>query len=151
MYYIVHDVSTGNKLENIAYRLYYERGIMWEISYEYIEDWLDMQDKETVALIFAALEVLREKGPSLGRPLVDSISGSRLQNMKELRPASSGSSEVRILFAFDPLRQAVMLLAGDKSKGNNKKKKWSGWYRRAIPKAEQIYHEHLQKLEAHNE
>lgn len=123
---------------------------MWEINYEYIVDWLDMQDRETVALIFAALEVLRDKGPSLGRPLVDSITGSKQKNMKELRPASPGNTEVRILFAFDPSRQAVMLLAGDKSKGNNGKQKWSGWYRHAIPKAEQIYREHLQKLEVRN-
>ena len=124
---------------------------MWEVEYEYIEDWLDMQDKETVALIFAALEALRDKGPSLGRPLVDSIAGSSLKNMKELRPASPGDSEVRILFAFDPLRHAAMLLAGDKSKGQNEKQKWSGWYRSAIPKAEQIYRNHLNKLEARSE
>ena len=94
---------------------------MWTIEYEYIMDWLDEQDRGTVASVFAALEVLQREGPNLGRPLVDSINGSKLKNMKELRPASPGDSEVRILFAFDPLRQAVMLLAGDKSKG---KKLW---------------------------
>lgn len=124
---------------------------MWEINYDFIEEWLDTQDDETVSLVFAALEVLRDKGPSLGRPLVDTISGSKLPNMKELRPASTGSSEVRILFVFDPIRQAVMLLAGDKSKGKRERQKWSGWYRTAIPEAERIYKEHLRTLEGNNE
>ncbi|MDO4796823.1 MAG: type II toxin-antitoxin system RelE/ParE family toxin [Coriobacteriales bacterium] len=116
-----------------------------------MEDWLDTQDDETVALVFAALEVLRDVGPSLGRPLVDTITGSSLRNMKELRPASSGSSEVRILFAFDPTRQAVMLLAGDKSMGKSGKQRWSGWYKKAIPEAERIYRLHLAKLEGRDE
>ncbi|MFT4217726.1 MAG: type II toxin-antitoxin system RelE/ParE family toxin [Micropruina sp.] len=50
----------------------------------------------------AAIEVLREFGPQLGRPLVDSLTASRHRNMKELRPGSSGRSELRVLFAFDP-------------------------------------------------
>ncbi|WP_438860658.1 type II toxin-antitoxin system RelE/ParE family toxin [Amycolatopsis solani] len=41
------------------------------------------------------------------------MQGSRLHNLKELRPASAGSSEIRILFAFDPVRRAVLLVAGD--------------------------------------
>lgn len=124
---------------------------MWDIDYGHIESWLNAQDNETVALVFAALEVLQDKGPSLGRPLVDTITGSSVKNLKELRPASTGSSEVRILFAFDPRRQAVMLLAGDKSKGKRGKQKWSGWYKKAIPEAEGIYRTHLAKLEGYDE
>ncbi|MGO1594146.1 MAG: type II toxin-antitoxin system RelE/ParE family toxin [Ancrocorticia sp.] len=52
--------------------------------------------------MIAAIEVLREQEPQLGRPLVDTLIGSRHKNMKELRPGSSGRSELRILFAFDP-------------------------------------------------
>ena len=116
---------------------------MWNIDYHHIEAWIDEQDEETVAHIFAALEVLQDEGPRLGRPLVDTISGSRVRTMKELRPASAGSSEVRILFAFDPSRKAVMLFAGDKSKGRRVRDTWRGWYRAAIPKAERIFEEHL--------
>jgi len=90
--------------------------------------------------------VLQQEGPSLGRPLVDTIKGSRVKNMKELRPASNGSSEVRILFAFDPLRHAIMLFAGDKSKGKRGRQKWTGWYRDAIPHAEKIWDAHLKRL-----
>lgn len=124
---------------------------MWSVEYEYIADWLDEQDDETVACIFAALELLQDQGPALGRPLVDRLEGSRVKNLKELRPASPGSSEVRILFAFDPLRQAVMLLGGDKSKGKSGKVKWSGWYDWAIPEAERVYKRHLERLEGRND
>lgn len=119
---------------------------MWTIEYENIVDWLDMQDDKTVACVFAALEILQQQGPYLGRPLVDTLKGATVKNLKELRPASSGNSEVRILFAFDPRRRAIMLLAGDKSKGKSGKAKWSGWYKQAIPEAERIYREHITQL-----
>jgi len=56
--------------------------------------------------------VLRDHGPALGRPLVDSVKGSRHKNMKELRPGSTGRTEVRVLFAFDPKRRAILLVGG---------------------------------------
>lgn len=119
---------------------------MWSVEYEYIVDWLDAQDAETVAGIFAALEILEQEGPNLGRPLVDTLKGTRLKNLKELRPASPGATEVRILFAFDPKRQAIMLLGGDESIGKNTSAKWSGWYKKAIPAAEEVYRSHLERL-----
>jgi hypothetical protein len=60
--------------------------------------------------------------------------------MKELRPPSSGASEIRMLFAFDPRREAIVLVAGDKA-GN-----WDGWYREAIPVADRRFTEHLAAL-----
>jgi len=119
---------------------------LWNIEYSYIEPWLDAQDEETIANIFAALEVLEREGPTLGRPLVDSVKGSRIRHLKELRPVSSGRAEVRILFAFDPKRHAIMLYAGDKSLGKNNKAKWSHWYRNAIRAAEELYDRHLKLL-----
>jgi len=74
--------------------------------------------------------------------LVDSIVGSSIGNLKELRPGSAGRTEVRILFAFDPWRSAILLTGGDKS-GD-----WRGWYRRAIPRAEELYEEYLKEREA---
>jgi hypothetical protein len=62
--------------------------------------------------------------------------------MKELRPPSSGSSEIRLLFAFDPRREAVFLVAGDKA-GN-----WQGWYREMIPVADDRFARHLAELES---
>jgi hypothetical protein len=93
-------------------------------------DHLTLHDPETAELVAAALDLLEERGPSLGRPLVDSLQGTYVTNLKELRPGSSGRTEVRILFAFDPLRQAILLTAGDKSG------RWKVWYHEHIPLAE---------------
>jgi hypothetical protein len=86
------------------------------------------------------MEILAEFGPALGRPLVDTIHRSRHRNMEELRPGSKGRSEVRILFAFDPRRRAVMLVAGDKSYD------WDKWYTRNIKVADDLFDEHLARL-----
>jgi hypothetical protein len=82
--------------------------------------------------VTAAIDKLAD-GPSLGRPLVDRIKASKVHALKELRPGSGGRTEVRILFVFDPQRQAVLLVAGDKSG------QWSQWYTENIPVAEQRY------------
>jgi hypothetical protein len=82
-----------------------------------------------------------KQDPSWGRPLADRIQHSRLNNLKELRPGSAGRSEIRILYIFDPRRNAVLLVAGDKA-GN-----WETWYRQAIPLAVQRYEDYL-KIEA---
>jgi hypothetical protein len=118
----------------------------WEISlHPDVEAWylsICEEDPETSDLIERAVDQLAADGPSLGRPLVDRIKGSKYHNMKELRPPSTGATEIRILFAFDPMREAILLVAGDKS-GN-----WDGWYRKAIPAADERYAEHLRALEA---
>jgi hypothetical protein len=99
-------------------------------------------DRLTASLIGQAIQhVIDGRGPDEGRPLVDRIKGSRVHNLKELRPASGGGTEVRILFVFDQLRQMVLLVAGDKS-GN-----WARWYEVAIPVAEARYAEHLSQQE----
>src|ERR1700712_5220797 len=87
-------------------------------------------------------KALAEGGPNLGRPLVDRIKGSSIHNMKELRPGSAGATEMRILFAFDPWRSSVLLVAGDKSG------RWREWYRQAIPQAEQLYRTYLKERAA---
>jgi hypothetical protein len=75
----------------------------------------------------------------LGRPLVDTITGSKIKNLKELRPGSSGTSEVRVLFVFDPWRSAILLVGGDKAG------KWGRWCDEAIPRAEQLYEIYLKE------
>ena len=69
----------------------------WEIDVELIEAWLLALDEATYDQVVAAIRVLSEEGPALGRPLVDSAKGSRHNHMKELRPGSVGRSEIRIL------------------------------------------------------
>ncbi|MHB8246400.1 MAG: type II toxin-antitoxin system RelE/ParE family toxin [Acidimicrobiales bacterium] len=105
--------------------------LLEEVDVWYRELW--NVDAETAALVTAAINLLEDNGPSLGRPLVDRIEGSKLHNLKELRPGSAGVSEVRILFMFDPERQAVLLVAGDK------RGQWSAWYTENIPVAEARY------------
>jgi hypothetical protein len=109
-----------------------------------VAEWLAVlneEDSKTAGLVAGAMDLLKEHGPALPRPLVDSIKGSSIKNLKELRPGSSGSTEVRILFAFDPRRQAILLTAGDKSAD------WKGWYKKALKDAERLYAEHLRAQE----
>jgi len=91
------------------------------------------EDLGSATLVAQAVAALREDGPSLGRPLVDRLKGSRIHHLKELRPGSRGRSEIRIIFAFDPTRSALLLLGGDKA-GN-----WERWYRDNVPVAERLY------------
>ena len=94
------------------------------------------EDPPSAVQVAQAVAALREEGPALGRPLVDRLKGSRIHHLKELRPGSRGRSEIRIIFAFDPARSALLLLGGDKA-GN-----WERWYRASIPLAEQLYFEY---------
>ena len=113
----------------------------WSIDLALVEGWLEQLDDDSYQQVVAALELLAEHGPHLGRPLVDSITGSRHHNMKELRPGSAGGSEIRMIFAFDPRRTAIVLVAGDKSG------EWSRWYRRAIRQADELFDQHVNGLE----
>jgi hypothetical protein len=93
-------------------------------------------DLNSATQVAQAVAALREEGPALGRPLVDRIAGSQIHHLKELRPGSAGRSEIRVLFAFDPSRSALLLLGGDKT-GN-----WQRWYQENIPVAERLYREY---------
>jgi len=84
----------------------------------------------------AAVDVLSESGPTLGRPLVDTLVGSKLANLKELRPRQT---MIRILFVFDPWRSAILLVGGDKTG------QWQAWYHHAIPQAEALYEIYLKE------
>jgi hypothetical protein len=72
-------------------------------------------DLASAIQVAQAVAALRDEGPALGRPLVDCIQGSRIHHLKELRPGSAARSEIRVLFAFDPTRAALLLLGGDKA------------------------------------
>jgi hypothetical protein len=81
--------------------------------------------------------VLSRFGPGLGRPLVDTLNGSRHANMKELR-FSWDRATWRVAFAFDPLRRAILLVGGDK--GGTAQRRF---YRRLIALADERYDGHL--------
>ncbi|MFF4384278.1 type II toxin-antitoxin system RelE/ParE family toxin [Kitasatospora sp. NPDC001547] len=116
---------------------------MWEITLlAPVEEWylqVCEDDPKTAENILEALDLLADEGPTLGRPAVDRIHRSRLHNLKELRPGSSGASEVRMLFVFDQEREAIILVAGDKSG------RWSEWYDESIPLAEMRYADYVEE------
>lgn len=87
--------------------------------------------------ILGTVELLRQRGPNLGRPYADRVKGSAHHNMKELRVQIAGKPW-RILFAFDPNRTALLLLGGDKS-GDSR------WYKTNIPIADARFSRHLEK------
>ena len=95
----------------------------------------DLQDE-----LLAHAGLLAEFGPHLGRPTVDTLKGSRHPNMKELRFAWNGQSW-RVAFAFDPQRQAIILVGGDKAGADQRR-----FYKRLLIKADQRYDDHLNDL-----
>lgn len=107
-----------------------------EVTDEFVA-WYDNLDPESQDSITAAVEFLEDIGPSLGRPFVDTLQGCRYPNMKELRPPGGF---IRVIFAFDPRRVAILLLGGDKAN------RWRSWYEEAIADAERLYREHLEDL-----
>jgi hypothetical protein len=82
--------------------------------------------------------MLIKRGPGLRRPFGGTIDRSTYPNMKELIPVGSN---IRILFAFDPRRTAILLIAGDKTN------RWKDFYEEMIPIADDLYRGHLRGIE----
>ncbi len=122
--------------------LVYTSGMAWEVSGtdEFAQWFGDLTEPEQDPVI-AVVELLAEHGPELDRPYADRIKGSKYHNMKELRPRGV-AKHFRVLFIFDPRREAILLLGGDKSG------QWAKWYATAIPQAEQLYEDYLDELKA---
>lgn len=106
-----------------------------EFEPEFIEFPEDVQDE-----ILAHSRLIEEFGPELGRPRVDTLKGSRHANMKELR-FHAADGVWRVAFAFDPRRRAILLVAGDKSGGSEKR-----FYEELIRKADKRFDAHLRRL-----
>lgn len=82
--------------------------------------------------------LLETKGPSLPFPYCSGIEGSKHDHMRELR-VQSGGSPIRIFYAFDPRRAAILLIGGDKT-GNNR------FYDEMIPVADRLYDVYLDEI-----
>lgn len=106
---------------------------LFEVEFDALEG--DVQDE-----LLAQLGLLEEFGPRLGRPRVDTLKGSAHANMKELRFDAEGGVW-RVAFAFDPHREAILLVAGDKSGASQQR-----FYRQLIAKADERFDEHLALL-----
>lgn len=113
------------------------------ILHESVDAWLlalAKSDPASAETVTETIDCLVRSGPALGRPLADRVHGSALHNLKELRPPTAGRGAVRILFAFDEDRQALLLVAGDKAG------QWNAWYRTAIPLAETRFRQMTEDL-----
>lgn len=117
-------------------------GGVWEIvGADEFAKWYGALALGQCAAIDARVDMLAAGGPALGRPVVDSMKGSRhSHNMKELRCSKDGA--LRVLFVFDPIRRAVLLLGGDKSGAGS----WKAWYSTAVPHADDLYDSYLGEL-----
>ena len=116
----------------------------WEVLFdEEFAAWLESLDEGLEVEILAHVQLLREFGPNLGRPRVDTVKGSKYPNMKELRVQYQGDPW-RILFAFDPERAAILLVGGNK-RGDKR------WYQKHIRLADQRFKRHLEGLGTGND
>lgn len=114
---------------------------MWDVEFtDQFGAWWDTLGAAEQQAIDAAVVVLERRGPGLGRPLVDTVMGSRHANMKELRAGT-----IRVLFAFDSRRSAILLIGGDK------RGRWQEFYEKAIPFADELFDEHLRDLAGEGE
>ena len=117
--------------------------MVWEVAFsdEFDAEFEDLSEAVQDELL-AAAELLAMFGPQLGRPRADTLNDSSLANMKELR-FDADDGVWRVAFAFDPQRKAILLVAGDKSGGSEKR-----FYKSLIAKADKRYRAHLDRLAA---
>ena len=114
----------------------------WEINYtdEFGEWWDSLADVEQVD-VAAVVGALEQVGPLLKEPLSKPIESSRHRpNMKELRISSTGGDRLRVFYAFDPTRAAILLIGG------NKTGRWEQFYEEYIPIADALYEAHLRSI-----
>jgi hypothetical protein len=113
----------------------------WEVIYApEFEPEYDALSESVQDELVAHLIVLAQEGPQLGRPLVDTLSGSDHTNMKEMR-FSVGRGVWRFAFAFDPKRRAIVLVGGDKG-GKDQKR----FYKKLIEVADERFAAHLERV-----
>lgn len=113
---------------------------MWEVRFaDEFDAEVDCLDEAVQDALYAAAQVLEQRGPHLGRPHADTLNGSRYANMKELR-FTAADGVWRVAFAFDPDRAAILLIAGDKAGVRE-----SRFYTRLIETADARFGRHLQR------
>ena len=111
----------------------------WEIEVsDEFKDWYEVLNEHEWESVNSAVSKLEHYGPALGRPYADTLSESKYPNLKELRVQHRGRP-YRILYIFDPRRNAYLILGGDKT-GN------SNWYVVSIRRAEAIYAQYLEEI-----
>ena len=113
-------------------------GSIWQVEFTgEFESWWDDLVAEQQGKIDAIVHVLEEHGPNLGFPYSSGVKRSKFPEMRELRVQCQGRP-IRILYAFDPRRTAILLLGGDKTGDDD-------WYERNVPTADRIFERHLKE------
>jgi hypothetical protein len=113
--------------------------VAWEVEFtDEFEDWWNRLAETEQIKIDTAIRMLEEYGPDLSFPMSSRVRGSRHSHMRELRVQVHGKP-LRVLYAFDPRRSAILLVGGDKT-GDNR------WYEVHVPKADKLYDQHLKEL-----
>jgi hypothetical protein len=111
---------------------------MWTVvTTDSFDEWFTDLNEVSRVEVIAKVELLKLLGPQLRRPHADTLKGSKHANMKELR-ADTKDQVLRIAFAFDPERAAILLIGGDKSGVGQKR-----FYKQLIAKADALFDAHL--------
>jgi hypothetical protein len=106
----------------------------WDVRLlEEVECWLLALDDDSYDQVAAAIDKLEHDGPTLGRPLVDRIEGSRHHNMKELRPDRPAGARSASCSSSTPSAARCSWLPATR-RGN-----WQRWYDKSIPEADRRY------------
>ncbi|MGR6431601.1 type II toxin-antitoxin system RelE/ParE family toxin [Rhizobium sp. PAMB 3174] len=115
--------------------------MIWRVDFhdEFEDEFAGWSDDTKIELA-AMVGLLKEFGPQLGRPHADTLKGSKHANMKELR-FKANDGVWRVAFAFDPDRNAILLVGGDKS-GTSEKR----FYKQLLQKADKRFQDHLNEM-----
>jgi hypothetical protein len=124
------------------YAVAYTEVDMWEVEYtdQFGEWWISL-DEDAQEDIDTIVLVLEDKGSTLARPYADNVRKSRHANMRELRVQSKGRP-LRIFYAFDPRRLAILLIGGDKTGLSDER-----FYSQFVPIADRLYDVHLEEIQ----
>lgn len=119
--------------------LCYILGLAWEVEFtDEFEEWWHSLSESEQGKVDARVGLLIEHGPNLGFPFSSQVKTSRFPEMRELR-VQAGGDPLRMLYAFDPRRVALLLLAGDKT-GDGR------WYETKVPVADRLFEHHLNSI-----
>jgi hypothetical protein len=115
---------------------------MWEVlSTGAFDEWYTGLGEDAKEEVIAKVELLKIFGPQLARPHADTLNGSKYKNMKELR-ADTRDAVMRIAFAFDPERSAILLVGGNKAGVSQRR-----FYKQLVTIADALFAQHVQRIE----
>ena len=118
----------------------YPVNVTWEVEYtDEFSQWWDVLGETQQDDIITVVQLLEKKGPNLPFPYSSGVNRSKHSHLRELR-IQSGGHPLRIFYAFDPRRTAILLTGGDKT-GDNR------FYDKYIPMADRLYDQYIEELQ----